>query len=151
MNRSDFEFPATAFSGTIPNDVVFCGKVITRRTEPENRVLLRSESSGQTNVFVAWLRSPSGRESRCRRSESCRRLYNGMFGTVKFPLQMELSDIKMRQQRREPLPRVSAKDGGDGRDSCWELVRPLRRRGSLKNAFFGCLPICRFLTPTVLK
>nr|KYP44996.1 hypothetical protein KK1_033457 [Cajanus cajan] len=151
MKRSEFEFPATVVSSAVPNDVVFCGKVITRRTEPgldeesENRVLLRSETCGRTraNGFVAWLRSPSGRESRCRRSESCRRRYNGMFGTVKFPLQMELSDIKMRQERREPpsLPMAPAKDGGDGGESCWELVRPLRRRGMLKNALFGCLPI----------
>lgn len=156
MKRSEFEFPATVISTTVPNDVVFCGKVITRRTEPgsaqqdegETRSLLRSESSGRVNGFSAWLRSPSGREIRCRRSESFQRRkhYNGMFGTVKFPLQMELSDIKMRQDRREPPPpppqlRVSAKDGGDGGESCWELVRPLRRGGTLKNALFRCLPI----------
>ncbi|KAL2335243.1 hypothetical protein Fmac_016456 [Flemingia macrophylla] len=147
MKRSDFEFPAAAVSaGAVPNDVVFCGKVITRRTEPldderENRLLLRSESCGRSNGFVAWLRSPSGRESRCRRSESSRRRYSGMFGAVKFPLQMELSDIKMRQERRDPpsLPRAPAID--DGGESCWELVRPLRRRGLLRNALFGCLPI----------
>ncbi|RDY04038.1 hypothetical protein CR513_12305, partial [Mucuna pruriens] len=141
MNSSEFEFPATASSNAVPNDVVFCGKVITRRAETENRVLLRSESSGPTNESVARLRSPSGRENRWRRSESCRKHYNGMFGTVKFPLQMELSDIKMRQDRREPLPPLPAKDDGDGGDSCWELVRPLRRRGPLKNALFRCFPI----------
>ncbi|QCD96123.1 hypothetical protein DEO72_LG6g825 [Vigna unguiculata] len=142
MERSEFEFPATAsVSSAVPDDIVFCGKVITRRSESETRVLLRSESSGRTNGFVAWLRSPSGRESRCRRSESCRRRYNKVFGAVKFPLQMELSDIKMRQDRIEsrPPPRFTAKD--DGGESCWELVRPMRRRGSLKNALFGCLPI----------
>ncbi|KAG4947678.1 hypothetical protein AAZX31_15G248000 [Glycine max] len=143
MKRSEefeFEFPAAVYvSGGVPNDVVFCGKVMTRRTEGETRALLRSETS---NGFMAWLRSPSGRESRrYRRIESCRRRYNGMFGTVmKFPLQMELSDIKMRQERRElppTMPKVAAK--GDGGESCWELVQPLRRRGTLKNALFGCL------------
>ncbi|CAJ1947513.1 unnamed protein product [Sphenostylis stenocarpa] len=153
MKRSEFEFPATISSSDVADDVVFCGKVITRRTEPgpapqrdsETRVLLRSESSGRTNRFSAFLRSPSGREFRCRRSESCRKRYNGMFGTVKFPLQMELSDIKTRRERREALPPpppvLTAKDDGDGRESCWELVRPLRRRGMLKNALFTCLPI----------
>ncbi|RDX66097.1 hypothetical protein CR513_55175, partial [Mucuna pruriens] len=135
MKHSEFEFPATALSSAVPNDIVFCGKVITRRAEPENRVLLRSESSGRANGFATGLRSPSGRESRRRRR------YNGMFGTVKFPLQMELSDIKMRQDRREPLPRVPAKDDGDGGESYWELGQPLRRRGTLKNPFFGCLSI----------
>lgn len=152
MKRSEFEFPATVFPSAVSDDVVLFGKLITRRTgEPgpapceksENRVLLRSESSsGGTNGFVAWLRSPSGRESRYRKSESCRSRYKMV---LKFPLQMELSDIKMRQERREPMPqpppppRVTAKDDGE---SCWELVRPLRRQGTLKNAFFGCfLPI----------
>ena len=152
MKRSEFEFPAIDVSSAVPNNVVLFGKVITRRTEPagpasesENRVLSKSRSSsGRTNGFVSWLRSPSGREGRCRRSESGRRSYKTV---LKFPLQMELSDIKKRQDRREPLPppplpRIPAKDDGDGGESCWELVRPLRRQGTLKNAFFGCfLPI----------
>ncbi|KAK7401578.1 hypothetical protein VNO78_13170 [Psophocarpus tetragonolobus] len=152
MKTSEFEFhlPVFVSSIAVPNDVVFCGKVITRRTGPENRVLLRSESSSDrtttANGFAAWLQSPSSRESRRRRrSESFRRRYNMMFGTVmKFPLQMELSDIKMRQERREPPPpqpmaRFAVEDSG--KESCWELVRPLRRRGMLKSALFGCLPI----------
>ena len=150
MKRSEFEFPATDYSSAVPNDVVLFGKVITRRTEPgpdkrENRVLTKSESSsGRSNGFMSWLRSPSGKEIRCRRSESGRSRYKTV---LKFPLQMELSDIKKRQDRREPLPppplpRIPAKDDGDGGESCWELVRPLRRQGTLKNAFFGCfLPI----------
>lgn len=148
MEFSEFEFPASVPS--ISNDVVFCGKVIARRTEPgsaphnkENRVLLISEYSGRSNGFVKSLRSPSGKENRCRRNKSCRKLYNGMFGTVKFPLHMELSDIKVRRDRRDPPPplpppRFEAEDDGDGGESCWELVRPLRRAGTLKNAFFGC-------------
>ncbi|KAG4911989.1 hypothetical protein AAZX31_19G046900 [Glycine max] len=148
MKRSEFEFPATDYSSAVPNDVVLFGKVITRRTEPgpdkrENRVLTKSESSsGRSNGFMSWLRSPSGKEIRCRRSESGRSRYKTV---LKFPLQMELSDIKKRQDRREPLPplpRVTAECDGDGGESCWELVRPLRRQGTLKNAFFGCfLPI----------
>ena len=76
MKRSEefeFEFPAAVYvSGGVPNDVVFCGKVITRRPEEvETRALLRSETS---NGYVAWLWLPSGSESRRRRrSESCRR------------------------------------------------------------------------------
>ncbi|KAG5136796.1 hypothetical protein JHK82_021527 [Glycine max] len=128
MKRSaefEFDFPAAVnyVSGGVPNDVVFCGKVITRRPEEvETRALLRSETS---NGYVAWLWLPSG--------------------MMKFPLQMELSDIKMRQERRElppppmpmPMPSVAAKGGGA--ESCWKLVWLLRRRGTLKNALFGCL------------
>ncbi|KAG4926794.1 hypothetical protein GmHk_19G054198 [Glycine max] len=154
MKRSEFEFPATDFYSAIPSDVVLFGKVITRRTEPgpdkrENRVLSKSESSsGRSNGFMSWLRSPSGKKNRCRRSESGRSRYKTV---LKFPLQMELSDIKKRQDRREslpppppPLPIFTAKDDSDsdGGESCWELVRPSRRQGTLKNAFFGCfLPI----------
>ncbi|KAG5000376.1 hypothetical protein JHK87_021448 [Glycine soja] len=64
MKRSkefEFEFPAAVnyVSGGVPNDVVFCGKVITRRPEEvETRALLRSETS---NGYVAWLWLPSGR------------------------------------------------------------------------------------------
>ncbi|KAG5015846.1 hypothetical protein JHK85_021982 [Glycine max] len=134
MKRSaefEFDFPAAVnyVSGGVPNDVVFCGKVITRRPEEvETRALLRAAGAGGARV--------AGGDSR----------YNGMFGTVmKFPLQMELSDIKMRQERRElppppmpmPMPSVAAKGGGA--ESCWKLVWLLRRRGTLKNALFGCL------------
>ncbi|KAK7364845.1 hypothetical protein VNO80_13589 [Phaseolus coccineus] len=156
MQRTEFEFPATDFATVVADDVVFCGKVITRRTEPgpapqsetKTRVLPRSESSARTNGIVTGLRSPSGKEKRWRRSESCRKHKGEMFGTVlKFPLQMELSDIKMRQDRRECLPpplppRAPPKDDeDDGGESCWELVRPLRRGGTLKNLLFRCIPI----------
>ncbi|BAU01615.1 hypothetical protein LR48_Vigan10g205600 [Vigna angularis] len=157
MQRSEFEFPATDFSGAVADDVVFCGKVITRRTEPspapqsesKTRVLPRAESSGHTSGILTWLRSPSAKEKRWRRNESCRKRKTEMFGTVlKFPLQMELSDIKMRQDRRECLPppplppRVPSKDDDDdGGESCWELVRPLRPGGTFKNLLFQCIPI----------
>lgn len=157
MQRAEFEFPATDFSGAVADDVVFCGKVITRRTEPspalqsesKTRVLPRSESSGQTSGILTWLRSPSAKEKRWRRNDTCLKRKSEMFGTVlKFPLQMKLSDIKMRQDRRECLPppplppRVPAKDDDyDGGESCWELVRPLRRGGTFKNLLFRCIPI----------
>jgi hypothetical protein len=68
-----------------------------------------------------------------------------MFGIAKFPLQMELSDIKMRQERKVPmpLPKFIAEEDGGG-ESCWEIVRPLRRQGSIMSllkASFGCIRI----------
>ena len=145
--HSNFEFPR-AISPAVPNDVVFCGKIITRQTgpgpQPHKPESSAEINSGRTNGFTAMLRSPSLRENRCRRSDSARKRYNGMFGTVKFPLQMDLSDMKMRQERNEPmpLPKLPAEDGGG--ESCWELVRPLRRRGTLMSvlakASFGCIP-----------
>ncbi|RHN50503.1 hypothetical protein MtrunA17_Chr6g0458131 [Medicago truncatula] len=104
------------------------------------------DTSDRHNVFVAGLRSPSGRENRWQRSSSDRKSYTGIFGTVKFPLQMELSDMKTRQDRKLAMtvPKFTAEDGGE--KSFWELVRPLRRRGkfmsSLKSSFkIRCISI----------
>ncbi|CAL5185723.1 unnamed protein product [Lathyrus oleraceus] len=131
--RADFEFSTGALT-ELPNHVVFFGKVITRKTEPKTRT---------ENVVVPGIRSSSGKETRYRRSGSEKKRYTGMFGMVKFPLQMELSDIKMRQERREPvpLPKFTTKEDGGG-ESCWEMVRPLRRRGTVMSALkasFGCI------------
>ncbi|KAL1291877.1 hypothetical protein HN51_060375 [Arachis hypogaea] len=150
-SHSNFEFPKPN-SPTVPNDVVFCGKVITRQNGPDPELskpeALAKQNSGRANGFTALLKSPSCMERRCRRSCSSNKRYNGMFGTVKFPLQMDLSDIKMRQERNEPvsLPKFPAEDdSSDGGESCWELVRPLRRRGALMSvlakASCGCFPI----------
>ncbi|MED6181218.1 hypothetical protein PIB30_017414 [Stylosanthes scabra] len=151
LSHSNFEFPKP-ISPTVPNDVVFCGKLITRQTGPDSELsrpeTLAKNNSVRANGFTALLRSPSGVERRCRKSSSSRNYYNGMFGTVKFPLQMDLSDIKKRQEKNEPvsLPKVAAEEGSDddGGKSCWELVQPLRRRGKLMSvlakASFGCIP-----------
>ncbi|KAL5080540.1 hypothetical protein RYX36_008961 [Vicia faba] len=56
--RTDFEFP-TGVLTELPNDVVLFGKVITRKTEPQTR---------KENAVAPGIRSPSGKESRCRRS-----------------------------------------------------------------------------------
>jgi len=131
---TNFEFP-TNFSNELPNDVVFCGKVITRKTEPQ--------VTKDNSTVVAGILSLSVKENRYRRSSS--KSYTGMFGMVKFPLQMELSDIKMRQERREPmkLPKFTEEEEGGG-ESCWEMVRPLRRRWTIMRALkasFGCIHI----------
>ncbi|CAI8594067.1 unnamed protein product [Vicia faba] len=145
--RPGFEFNA-GFISSPPTDVVLFGKLISRKTEPgsaSQRTRTEVEStSDRFNVFVAGLRSPSGRDNRWRRSNSDRKSRTGIFGTVKFPLQMELSDMKMRQERREPtpLPKLVSKD--DGGESYWKLVRPLRRRGSLMRTLkssFSCISI----------
>ncbi|CAK8533184.1 unnamed protein product [Lathyrus sativus] len=134
-SRTDFEFATSALT-ELPNDVVFFGKVITRKTEPQTRT---------ENAVVPGIRSSLGKESRYQRSGSERKRYTGLFGMVKFPLQMELSDIKMRQERREPvpLPKFTTKEDGGG-ESCWEMARPLRRRGTIMSylkASFGCIHI----------
>lgn len=145
--RPDFEFNVGSISSP-PSDVVLFGKVISRKTEPgsaSQRTQTEAEStSDRINVFVAGLRSPSGRDNLWRRSNSDRKSFTGIFGTVKFPVQMELSDIKMRQERREPmpLPKFTTKD--DSGESYWELVRPLRRRRSLMRTLkssFSCISI----------
>lgn len=145
MTRTEFEFN-TGIISVPSNDVVFCGKVITRKSEPGSAPQLtkteEEKSSDRKNVFVAGLRSPSGREKRWRRSGSNNKSYTGMFGTVKFPLQMDLSDIKMRQEKREAMAAAKLPAEGGVRESCWELVRPLRRRGSLLRSLkssFRCI------------
>lgn len=134
-SMTNFEFPTNS-SNELPNNVVFCGKVITRKTEPQTR---------RDTAIVASIRSPSVKENRYRRSSSERKSYKGMLGMVKFPLQMELSDIKMRQERREPmkLPKFTEEEESDG-GSCWEMVKPLRRRWTIMRALkasFGCIHI----------
>ncbi|CAJ2666040.1 unnamed protein product [Trifolium pratense] len=137
--RRDFEFD-TGLINSLSNDVVFCGKVISRKTEPgsalQKKQMEGEKLSDQKNVFVAGLRSPSGRENRWQRSDSDRKSYTGIFGTVMFPLQMGLSDIKMRQERMEPmtLSKFKAEDGGE--KSCRKLVRHRRTlMSSLKSSF----------------
>ncbi|XP_061341886.1 uncharacterized protein LOC133288195 [Gastrolobium bilobum] len=153
----DFEFPTVISSSAVPNDVVFWGKVITRETQPvgknQSPFLLRSESSScRPNRAAGPVRSVSTGENRWRRSDSnssSRKHRNGLFGMVKFPLQMDLSDIKTRQERRKqpprlPLPMSAVEDEGgsfSGGESCWDLVRPVRRRSQLMKALFGCIPI----------
>ncbi|CAK8533185.1 unnamed protein product [Lathyrus sativus] len=145
--RPSFEFN-TGFISSPPSDVVLFGKVISRKTEPgsasQKRQTKEESTSDRINVFVAGLRSPSGRYNLWRRSNSDRKSYSGIFGTVKFPLQMELSDMKMRQERREPMPFPKFTSKDDGGESYWELVRPLRRRGSLMRTLmssFSCTSI----------
>ncbi|OIV90140.1 hypothetical protein TanjilG_01594 [Lupinus angustifolius] len=120
MNHSNFEFPTTT-STTIPN------------------------SSGSITSIFSGLRSSSGKENRYQKIGGSRKHYNGMFGTVKFPLQMELSDMKMRQERREkPLPKLPAMEEDNGGEGCWELIRPLKRRGMLMRALVRaslCIPM----------
>ncbi|GAU32211.1 hypothetical protein TSUD_277910 [Trifolium subterraneum] len=139
---ADFEFN-TGFTNSLSNDVVFRGKVISRKIEPDSTLQKKQmegeNMSDQKNVFVAGLRSPSGRENRWRGSDRDRKCYTGIFGTLQFPLQMGLSDIKMRQERMEPmtLSKFTAKNGG--KKSCRELVRHRRTLmsivGNLKSSF----------------
>lgn len=170
-NHFEFEFPTAisdpAAKAASQNDIVFCGKIIGRQTDSnpadtirKNPFLVRSESIGKLNSgrhrgSISYLQSSSDGEHR-RRSSGSWKHHNGLFGVLKHPLQMELSDIKTRQGRVEPvsLPRLPAVDNGEteiggGRKSKWGLVRRLslkrRDRGPPTSAFakgsFGCLPI----------
>ncbi|GAU32205.1 hypothetical protein TSUD_277850 [Trifolium subterraneum] len=133
---TDFEF-LPGVSNEVSNDVVFCGKVITRKTEPDP-----AQQTKRNTAVVAGIKSSSGRENRYRRSGSERKSF--MFGIAKFPLQMELSDIKMRQERKVPMPLKFTAQEDSGGESCWEMVRPLRRQGSIISflkASFGCIRI----------
>ncbi|GAU32207.1 hypothetical protein TSUD_277870 [Trifolium subterraneum] len=134
--QTDFEFP-TGISNELPNNLVFCGKVITRKTESNP-----APQTKRNTAVVAGIKSSSGRENRYRRSGSERKSF--MFGIAKFPLQMELSDIKMRQERKVPMPLKFTTDEDGGGESCWEMIRPLRRQGSIMSllkASFGCIGI----------
>ncbi|PNX93330.1 hypothetical protein L195_g016481 [Trifolium pratense] len=136
--QTDFEFP-TSVSNELRNDVVFCGKIITRKTESNP-----APQTKRNTAVVVGIKSPSGKENRYRRSGSERKSY-GLFRIAQFPLQMELSDIKMRQERKVPMPfpKFTAVEDGSG-ESCWEMVRPLRRQGSIMSllkASFGCIRI----------
>lgn len=163
-NHFAFEFP-TAISDpstnpALPNDIVFCGRVMVPQSEPDppqkakNPFLLRSDSFAKLNATRShrFITPTLTEENRCRRSTSCRKKHrNGLFGMLKFPLHMELSEMKMRQGRREPapLPKFTANGSGDweigddGGKSCWQVMRPLRRQGLLMSALakatFGLL------------
>lgn len=171
---SEFEFPKHDSETALQNDVVFCGKVMIPKTE-QNPFLVRSESfrkpksrngfSAVRDLRSESLRLPAAKgHSRLRRSDSGWRRLNSLFGVVKFPVQMELSDMKKRQQelneQRSLSPKLAAEhDGetgtavGDGK-SCWRtwrLVWPLRRKGQSQrfhllnvapsSLSFGCLPL----------
>ncbi|CAL0299141.1 unnamed protein product [Lupinus luteus] len=142
IDHSNFDFPITIPTAS-PNHVLFCAKLITRQSQP----LHKPNSSFSTCQIFSKLRSSSGKENRYQKigGSRNRKHYNGMFGTVKFPLQMELGDMKMRQERREkPLPKIPAMEEDNGGESCWELMRPLKRRGMLVRALVKaslCIPI----------
>ncbi|CAL0299142.1 unnamed protein product [Lupinus luteus] len=108
MENSEFEFPIAIFAPS-HDDIVFCGKVITRETK-EVPLLRKSVSSGQIGVLFSWLRSISGKKIRTGKSG--------------IPLQMELSDIKARQERNTLK---SVKVPATAEDYDGELVRRLKR------------------------
>ena len=73
-----------------------------------------------------------------------------MFGLPKFPLEMELSDMRRRQNRRAPAPiipvaeaREAAAGGKSAGKGQWGLLRSLRCRANLLSAFgragFSCV------------
>ena len=159
----DFVFPTTISNGRGTNDVVFCGKVLISRTEEpdpshklKNPLMLSSGSesfkpdSGRTNCLNSGqcnrldsLRSPPSSGSGMKR-------FTGLFGILRFPLHMELSEIKQRQCRREPLPLPKLMMDEDGEvvdpgagKNCWDIVRPMRRGNLLFSALakFGCIPL----------
>ncbi|KAF1877664.1 hypothetical protein Lal_00040382 [Lupinus albus] len=94
IDHSNFEFPTT-ISTASPNHVLFCGKLITRQSQPH-----------KPNSSVSTLRSSSGNKNQYHK-----------------------------------IPAVEEDNGGE---SCWELLRPLKRRGLLVRALVKaslCIPM----------
>ncbi|KAK7364705.1 hypothetical protein VNO80_13446 [Phaseolus coccineus] len=67
-----------------------------------------------------------------QRSGGNRNYSNGLFGVAKFPVQMELSDIRKRQSARSAVLETAARDGeqekGEKMGLEWQLIRTLRRK-----------------------
>ncbi|TKY46297.1 hypothetical protein E2542_SST28335 [Spatholobus suberectus] len=141
-----FEFPTLVSDLALQNDVVFCGKVIIRQsTEPcledpvRSKFFSKPKPVRPVNRDQRWgsFQLPATRYSRLQRSSSSRRYSNGLFGVVKFPVQMELSDMKKRQSALLPkLATVrddeSEKGGGEKR-ACHvgETEGGLRKEGRI--------------------
>ncbi|XP_047337183.1 uncharacterized protein LOC124940696 [Impatiens glandulifera] len=146
-----FEFLNRDMSiGSSEKSIIFCGKIITyKESEQFNETDAREESKpskgrrywslfreksskDRTSTSVWKLPSSVVVSSRSTRSRSRSRWNLIMFGLLKFPswssgVEMELSDIRNRQKRRNPAKAVA--DGEEKRNSSvnglWSLIRTL--------------------------
>ncbi|KAK7380749.1 hypothetical protein VNO78_33266 [Psophocarpus tetragonolobus] len=144
-NNFTFEFPTLLSVSDVdpPNDVVFCGRVMVHQTD-QPPLMERSNSFNKPNPVRSahrrwgWLPLPATRYSRLQKSGSGggggRRRVSGMFGVIKFPLQMELNDMRKRQTKiaMTTMTMMTSEDKAEkGEKSGWklQLVRMLRRKG----------------------
>ncbi|KAJ9159959.1 hypothetical protein P3X46_025407 [Hevea brasiliensis] len=162
-NQEDFfEFSTSETKSTIVDDnIIFCGKLISCRTEdyPRNPPLPSSITSSSSspsllsknkiNTSSSFSRhsSRSG-TSRCPSANS--RKHKVMIGLAKIPTKMELSDLRERQNRRTPPPVLPVVDSGvsDSGKSHWGLFRLFRSRSRditsiLPKTSFGCISLAR--------
>ena len=136
-SNSAFELP------TLQSDVVFCGKLTGRQTNPSSEHQLMARSNPYRKLKL--VRSVDHDQRRCslqlpetgyirlQRRNSCNKKYaSRLFGVVKFPVQMELSDMKRRQSERSARLAAAARGGerekGEKSGLKWLLIRTLRRK-----------------------
>ncbi|CAJ1947772.1 unnamed protein product [Sphenostylis stenocarpa] len=131
--NSAFEFPTLICNSPLQRHVVFCGKIIHRQPQPSSRHPFMTRS----NSYEKW--KPVRPADRGQRWASLqfpdtghsRKYVNGLFGVVKFPVQMELSDIRKRQSAQSARLAAAA-DGEPQKDVRsgleWQLIRTLRRK-----------------------
>ena len=118
-------------------------------TPPSRAAVIRSES-----LRLPLPRGPNRPEFSGMRLASLKRSkkHAFMFGSPKFPLEMELSDMRRRQNLRAPVPIISVAEAGEaaaaggksaGKVGKWSLLRMLRSRTQLRSAWakaaFGCV------------
>ncbi|KAK7364699.1 hypothetical protein VNO80_13440 [Phaseolus coccineus] len=138
-STSAFEFPS------LQSDVVFGGKLTGCQTHPSSEHQLMARSNPYRKLKLVRcvdhaqrrcsLQLPETGYSRFQRRNTCSKKYaSRLFGVVKFPLQMKLSDIKRRQSERSARLAAAARDGeqekGEKSGLEWRLIRTLRRKSA---------------------
>lgn len=151
-----FEFFSEEWSNsrTYPsqNMILFCGKEITFK-EPATQNLERKNPQKPRKRLANKAAKSGGKNRFCVRKV----LFLGPVAKwrwhllacglgVRFPAEMELSDIRSRQRRRSP-PAALFLGGGDkeagGGKGLWAMIRALcgrRRTGGAAEGQFGCVP-----------
>ncbi|KAJ9175575.1 hypothetical protein P3X46_014118 [Hevea brasiliensis] len=136
-----FEFISTSeTNSTVDDNIIFCGKVISCRTEDDQRnpPFKSSTSSLLTKNNASNSSSKHSSKSgtfRCPSANS--RKHKVMIGLARIPSKMELSDLRERQNRRIPSPMIPAVSSGEASGvsngvssgkSHWRLLRLFRFR-----------------------
>ncbi|OAY38813.1 hypothetical protein MANES_10G044100v8 [Manihot esculenta] len=157
-----FEFSTSETHSTMVDDnIIFCGKVISCKTElndlrnppfpsstspssssllPKKNKLSTSNSSSKNSSKSGTFRIPSVNS----------RKQKVMIGLAKIPAKMELSDLRERQNRRPPStmsPGLGSVVADSGKSS-WGLIRLFRVRSPgissmLPKNSFGCISLAR--------
>ncbi|KAK1275428.1 hypothetical protein QJS04_geneDACA003999 [Acorus gramineus] len=123
-------------------DIFFCGKLLplrpnqaneeqTRRPKPTHRRKLESFDEFNGGTTIREYLKGSSESRRLQRTTSQRpkpKWYVIVFGSVKVPGEMEMSDIRSRQMRRKPVP-PPLKTASVNRGSAWRLLQSLSCKG----------------------